>query len=410
MNMLPVKQASVIKMGENTTRRMSLQEMVKAAQSGVVETARLASEANRQFGGTTKQAAAVTPKASSGYSGEYVEKLAQAVEYLLEHEKHASDAVTEPGASAQQGVGEGPNALEVSQARSGTNAIEAGQTGSATPAHQSPKTPASGSHSGNSHDPGTGLETNETTVLPSYPTKLSSAEAPIELIRKLAGIKKSDPTDDKTAGIKDLAKSVGEGLKGGAKAMAEHPGSHTAAGAAAVGIDRAIRGKSKEASLVDFVLEQKKQAADKVAEDAINPAKISAGAAVPPDTSEAGEQGGAPAGGQPDGPRGLVGSNQAAIDATKGEAKTQQVKSDMKPILAEPAMSSQHDSVLQKALDHTGQAGVKISSADQATKTAAARALLEKLAAEAMAKKKTSNMGPGTYQAPSVGGVAQGGM
>lgn len=347
--------------------------MVKAASQGVVANARLAAEAGRQFGGVAKQASAAPAGAPQGYTGEYVEKLAQAVEFLVELDKQAGDGVTEPGPSASTGVGEGPNALEVSQASSGTNAIDAGSTGSATPAHQSPKTPASGSHSGNSHDPGTALETNENTQPPAYPVKLSGA-APIEMIRKLAGLKKGAPAEvAKEAAAKDAP-------------------------------------KTKEAQLVDFVLAQKQQASEKVAEDAINPAKISAGAAVPPDTSEAGESGGAPAGGQPEGPKGLVGSNASAIDYTKGEAKTQQVKSEMKPILSEPAMSSQHDNVLQKALTHTGQAGVKISSADQATKTAAARALLEKLAAEAEAKKKTSTMGPGGYQAPAVGGAAQGGM
>lgn len=401
MNMLPVKQASVNQMGENTTRRMSLQEMVKAAHQGVVTNARIRAEAGRQFG-TTKEASAPVQKVASGYSVEYVEKLAQAVEYMNELDKQANDGVTEPGTpSAHQGVGEGPNALEVSQARSGTNAIDAGATGSATPAHQSPKTPASGTHSGNSHDPGTALETNETTILPSYPVKLSGA-APIEMIRK-------------TAGLRDIAHGVGDAAKETLHNVAKTPGTHMlafGAGAAAGAHHHAKKEASGiDSRLVDFVLGQRKLAAEKVAEDAINPAQISAGPAVPPDTSESGEQGGAPAGGQPEGPRGLVGSNASAIDYTKGEAKTQTVKSDMKPIVSEPAMSSQHDNVLQKALDHTGQAGVKISSADQATKTAAARALLEKLAADVEAKKeKKSNMGPGTYQAPAVGGVAQGGM
>ena len=119
----------------------------------------------------------------------------------------------------------------------------------------------------------------------------------------------------------------------------------------------------------------------KTAEDAINPAHISAGPAVPPDTSEAGQPGGEPAGGAPQGPTGLVSSNQGAINYTKGQAKAPG-DIDLKKWFAEPAMKN--DSTLQDVFDSTGKAGVKISSAEgdekqEAVKTAAARALLENL-------------------------------
>lgn len=327
MGMLPAKRASKEEMmSANVTRRMTLNELIKAAAEGVASNAALMSEVRTKEEPVVKQASSDT-----GYSKEYVEKLAGAVEYLLNIEKEAADEVTATGPGDHTGPGEGPGALEVSQAKGGDNAIEAGQTGQATAQHQSPKDPPLQKDPSRSADPGTGLETNDDTMLPDYPTKLSG-EAPIELIRKVASEKK--------------------------------------------------------------------------AEDAISPAKISAGADVEPDASASGEAGGSPAGGMPEGPRGLVGSNDSAIDYTKGEAK-KTVQPGVAAVLAEPAQTSSTDNVLQKALDNTGAAGVKISSA---TKTAAARALLEKLAAEVDAKKKkTAIGGPGTYQAPPVGGATASG-
>jgi hypothetical protein len=110
----------------------------------------------------------------------------------------------------------------------------------------------------------------------------------------------------------------------------------------------------------------------------------------------------------PQGSTSLVASNQAAIDYTKGEAKAK-AKADAGKVLEEPVQSARTDKTLQRTLDHTGEAGVKIS---EATRVLAARALLEKLSEEARAKqkKKQSIGGMGTYQAPAVGGVASGGI
>jgi len=115
----------------------------------------------------------------------------------------------------------------------------------------------------------------------------------------------------------------------------------------------------------------------KLAEDAINPAHISAGSAVPPDYSEAGQ-------GVPSEPsdvtsqKRMIGSNQSAINYTKGQAKAQP-KREVSSLLNQPALSSAHDNVLQKAFDHTGQAGVKISMAEGSLRVKAARALLSNL-------------------------------
>ena len=113
----------------------------------------------------------------------------------------------------------------------------------------------------------------------------------------------------------------------------------------------------------------------KVAEDAINPAKIVAGPAVPPQVSASGEPGGEPAGGMPQGPTNALATNEAAINLTRGQAYANR-KVDMQKWLTEPMDSAKHDNTLQVAFDNTAAAGPKVAS----VKTAASRALLEKLA------------------------------
>jgi hypothetical protein len=133
-------------------------------------------------------------------------------------------------------------------------------------------------------------------------------------------------------------------------------------------------------SLVDYMLSQTKQA-----EDAINPAQISAGAAVPPETSASGEPGGQPVGGAPNGNTGLVSSNESAINYKRNAAYSGR-KADLAKYWQEPALSSATDTTLQQAFSHTGEAGTKFGSAPT-IKVAAARALLLKLAEQAEEKK-----------------------
>jgi len=150
--------------------------------------------------------------------------------------------------------------------------------------------------------------------------------------------------------------------------------------------------ENKEASLADYMAGRVK-----AAEDAINPAQISAGKAVPPAAVESGERiPQQPAGGAPQGPTGHVMSNKGAIDLKRGEAYANR-KEDLKKYFAEPAMSAEHDKTLQVAFSHTPQAGPKIASAEgvdqqpppagESVKTAAASALLSKLAASIDADK-----------------------
>lgn len=117
---------------------------------------------------------------------------------------------------------------------------------------------------------------------------------------------------------------------------------------------------------------------DKMAADAESPAKIQGKHSdAPPDATQAEE--GVPA--QPSETskqESMVGSNQSAINFTKQQAKAVP-KKRMSEVLGEPAQKKSTDPVLHENLDATSGAGVKLSSA---TKVAAARALLHKIAAE----------------------------
>ncbi len=128
--------------------------------------------------------------------------------------------------------------------------------------------------------------------------------------------------------------------------------------------------------------------------------------------------------------RRLIGSNQAAIDATKGDAKGP-VKTQLSEVLEEPALSSSTDPVLDDNLRNTGKAGVKIAAAARAALTKVAQqgcscetidgectycTLLQKVAAATQSKKestKTANammggMGGG-MSAPSMPSMGAGG-
>lgn len=341
--------------------RFTIHEMVKAAAQGVADHSAVTLEAARQLASQGEAPAPVEKTASprsefdDSPSTAWVEKLASAVEYVLQDDAEPDEPVKEAT------IGEGPNTLKTMQGPGGKNTIAPGQQGAATPAHQVPKSTPQVNPGNQPHGPATALETNKPVA---GKQKVSSAlTAPIALIRKTAGIK---------------------------------VGAAVAPTAPALGVDP---------RLVESFL-----GAVKTAEDAINPAKISAGSADSTmlTRSAAGEDGGAPAGGKPQGPTNLIASNDAAKNYTKGDAKAQ-VKPQLKAVLSEPALSSAHDNVLQKALTHTGQAGVKISSS---VKAAAARALLEKMAEEgvkddkAKDKKKESAGAASPFNAPPVGGVA----
>lgn len=135
---------------------------------------------------------------------------------------------------------------------------------------------------------------------------------------------------------------------------------------------------SKTAAPISLIL-AKTAALKKKAEDAINPARISAGKTVAPDTRESGQAG-------PSSPQGssMVGSSESVTNLTRRQAKAAP-KAEMKAYIDQPALSAEHDHILQNAFSHTNQAGAKIAaqeSADAVIKTAAVRAYLEQLVDE----------------------------
>jgi hypothetical protein len=95
----------------------------------------------------------------------------------------------------------------------------------------------------------------------------------------------------------------------------------------------------------------------------------------PPDATKA-EEGVPKLPGEASKQEALVGSNKAAINYTKQQAKAVP-KARMGEVIDEPAQRKSTDPVLHENLDATSGAGVKLSSAEQVV---AARALLRKIA------------------------------
>lgn len=415
---LPPKIAhSEVPMPGTVTPRMTINSMIKAAAAGVMDHAAVTLEAARQLSNhgdappLSKTAAAVDSPFTDSIPTAYVEKFASAVQYVVEHMKLAD--VSEPGSDTKQGPGDGPNALEVSEAKSENNEA-ATNMGKATPKHVPPMDPSLQKAPNIAADPSTGLEDNTSMSHPAQPAdpmgndrtiKSSAAAVPLAEIRKLAA--KGAPPPPPFAG-----KGKGKD-EPPAKGKDKAPPPPPAKGKGKDEKDGKDKPKEKKAStvddrLVDFLLSQVK-----LAEDAINPAQISGGTipvGEPPEGVRASGEAGPSEPADVSSQKRLISSNEAAINFTKGQAKADP-KSDVNKVLTEPALSSAHDDVLQRAFDNTERAGVKISSL---VRSSATRALLEKMAEEAAEddkkKKKESGGAMGTFTAPPVGGAAGAGM
>lgn len=384
--MLPKLAGGEGSMGKMTGRR-TLHDLVKSAMVDSAERVRVNEEARVQAEKLGEKVASAVAPREPELSGQSVEKLASALDFLAEefrstkesslggpYSLHASTAATEPppGVSAAKAnkplpdkKGEGVNTVPMHPG-----------TQKGLPAEQG----------------GTQMQ-NTLDHRPGGNEKMVQKNAGVvALIRqKLA----SD----------DAEKKETEGLEAAKKGVEKAEEAHKSE----------PENKGKEAgALVDYLLSKTKAAGQqKQAEDAINPAQISAGAAVPPETSQAGQPGGQPAGGAPQGPTGLVGSNEQAINYTKGQSHGVR-REELGKYFKEPALSAQHDHVLQDAFEHTSQAGPKIASANApsppapaapaattppapqhpaptSVKTAAARALLMNLAKTAEAEAKKNN-------------------
>lgn len=314
----------------NTAATPNLQDLVHASISGVMSRTKIAEEAKRQAHDEPEKCSKCSKDkekcscggkmASAGVSTAQVTKLAGALDYLADvFSKTATE--NKPGS--------GPGALQVTEATASTS----------LPDHK-------------------GQATSK-NVVPMHP-----------------GEEKVRPTEQSATALATNDKSPpGAGGKTPEKVAADLAAANIEKVKAAAATPAA---PAKEKTAEELYRANLERFGLKLAEDAINPAHISAGPAQPPQTSASGQPGGEPAGGAPKGPTSALASNEAAIGLTRGEAYANR-KEDMKKWLSEPMDSSKHDSTLQVAFDETSKADPKIGSA-QSVKTAAARAILEKMA------------------------------
>lgn len=381
MEFLPAKIAE--QRGSMTTmhERPSLQAMVKAAMSGSSNALKINLEASHQASvqsGSTKTASAKATNSNS-VPTEMVHKLAGALRHIEQVILKEAEGV---------GPGEGPGALQVMEATSsGGPILEGGDSGQATAGNQPPRNPALQADKAQEGNAGTGLETNDDMQHPEQPVEpIKNAAAALPsgkgfMARKAGDVVKNVVGKAKEVGSKAVSKGKELGSKAGDYAV-DHPKRVGAAvGAAAAGAGGALglrHAKKKEGSAPIALLR-------KLAEDAINPANITAEKGQDPMTPPEGAS--AAGEGVPSEPsdvtsqKSMIASNEAAINYTKGQAKADP-KKDVNQVLNEPALSSSTDKVLQEAFDNTGRAGVKISSANSSNavvKVAAQRLVLNNL-------------------------------
>ena len=337
--------------------RPLLQNLVKEAISGAAAKVQVAEEARLQDKtaaaekcekcGKEKDACMCSKQASIGspQAAAQVEKLANACDYAAQLLKEAASM----GGAYSLTEHVTPMPPGVSQATASTSLPDKkGQGVHTVPMH--PATDGSAMKNTLTEAP----ELHHEQMQTNYGKKHA---AEVALIRATLGKTASDAEKKETKGLEEVKK----GLETAEAAHKSEPENKTAASAV-------------PDELVTWLLSR-----TKVAEDALNPAQIHAGKAVPPQTSAAGEAGGAPAGGPPQGPRGLVASNTSAAAYKKDQAYANR-KADLGKYFSEPALSGQHDSVLRDAFAHTPQAGTKFASAQPSTAAAAKRVLLSKLA------------------------------
>lgn len=380
--------------------RPTLNEMVKSAMAGASRAASVGREAARQAASMGEKTASAAVEAAVAAAHTPVvadkvmaaDKLASALDYVAAELRKEGAQLGGPYTLTEHrtAVGEGPGAIGVLESNvPGKDPIKPSTQGSAhtqvpkhTPEERStPNGPATQMESNMAHAPGgPGHQT-----LSMVNQKHGSAEkcdkcgkekekcacggkmasALRARFAKVAGIKSSSAESKETEGM-------AEAKAGLAKAEAAH---------------KSEPENKKEAGFMGLAAALLPGV--KVAEDAINPAQISAGAAVPPDTREAGQPGGVQAKGS--GP-GMVSSNMGAINYKKNQAKAEP-KTDMGAYVKEPALTQSTDKTLEMAFKHTGEAGTKFAGAEGQNKTAAARALLSKLADAAEEKKNAAEKG-----------------
>lgn len=324
---LPAKTAEDLIM--TMAQRPTLQDMMKAAMAGTISKVDINNEAARQLaqqqgGEPEKVASAEAFGDDEGhYSSEHIEKMAAALEYI-------GDSIKEAEGDVQPG--KGPGSLEVLEATSEEKNIDAGESGQAI-SQNLPKTdPPQQKEEVQVGKANTGMSTND---------DMSHAEQPLEPIKN----ESVSLTQTKQSSANSLYKQN-------------------------------LARMTKQSASTSFAAQIRKMAEDS------NSSNIEAGSQNPPNASASEE-------GVPKQPSdvtsqvsSMLSSNQAAIDYKKQKAKADP-KSDVNQVLSQPALTQAHDPVLQKTLDNTGKAGVKLSSvrgaAEGTIKVAAARAILSNL-------------------------------
>lgn len=384
LNTLP--KLSEAQMTDTFLPHMDLNTLLKSAMDGTASRAQVAVEAARQLqlhGGEVPETKTASARTTPHFATEQLSKLASALAYVADE----LDKTAEPG--------EGPGALTVTETTVSGESLQPGQSGQATSGNQPPRTPATQASQTPGGGASTGLEDNgdmqhaEQPVEPIPNEKASlendKSKTAASLLAKnasrmgaLAG-KAKEVVKSEAGKVKDFAGQVSQAAKK-QPAAAATLGGMIGAGAllkATNGSRASVKaGKNKEASVFDIIRA-------KQAEDAINPASISAGTA--PDA------GGSPTGATPSGEgsvavpsdvtsqANMIGSNEAAINFTKGQAKADP-KKDLRNVLNEPPLSAATDKVLNQAFANTGAAGVKIAAVrEAAVKTAAARQYLHNI-------------------------------
>ncbi len=400
MEFLPAKVAHEEERTQMTTTfmpRPSIHDLMKEAMEGFVTKSTINDEALRQMENVgVKTASAEEDPGVDRVPAEFIGKITNGLEFLAKEAEagrldlnKAATAMTASGV----GPGQGPNTLTVTPTAGRGEPPGPGGQGEAT--QKPPMNPPSAS-SGVAKDPPTGLQTNASMMYreqPADPMNGKTASAAPSLFdrnRAALGLPKVASLEEKNREALKKLSMCGDAIA----AKMETPKSEP----------KSTEKKAADANVVTSLFEAhraKVASLKKMAEDAINPAHISAGAA--PAQGATPPPGAAPAGvGVPSEPadvtrqKSMISSNEAAINYTKRQAKADP-KSDLGRVLKEPALSAATDKTLNLAFAHTQQAGAKIAS--DLTRTAAAQALLQKLAEEADAskkKEKTSNM-PGSY-------------
>lgn len=260
----------------------------------------------------------------------YIEKLASALDYISTHfdqiefpNKGVLQKAAEHLGSSPQGAGKGEGALKVMEAIGGEQNHNLGQAHDIEASSSKTHAPLSGSHEG---DGKTQLDNN-------------MHHAP---------------------GGGGLAPTAKYPPKGPLVAGPTASGSHSKEKAASF-IRQAVLRKLAGEDVMKANIE-----AERTANPLAGMGQLESFDSSQPAPHQAGDE----TGGSGNQARRLIASNQAAIDATKRDAKGP-VKTQLSEVLDEPALNASTDPVLKNNLQNTGSAGVKI---------AAARVALEKVA------------------------------